>query len=60
MADTALAAKALAEGAYGANASVICSPRGSEIYRLHVVKDNMQDSSTNATHFALIRLRGSQ
>ncbi len=58
MDDTALAAKALASGAYGATASVLCSPRASEIYRLHVVEADMQDSSTNAPHFALIRLRG--
>ena len=53
-ADTALAAKDLAEGKFGASAAVIASRRAAELYKLEVAEPSIQDLKFNFTAFLAV------
>jgi prephenate dehydratase len=55
-ADTALAARLLAEGHYPEGTAVLCSRAAGEQFGLCLIRDAVQDRADNLTEFTLVRL----
>lgn len=54
-ADTALAAKDLAEGVLPDTTAVICRKNAGEMYDLHLIAENIEDNKQNYTTFGLFQ-----
>ncbi len=54
--DTAIGARRLAEGTISDNTAVLCRKNAGELFNLHLVKENLQDSLENFTEFKLYKL----
>ena len=53
--DTAIAARYLSEGTLPENTAVICRRNAGEMFKLHLLHENIEDRSDNMTLFHLLR-----
>lgn len=54
--DTAIAARYLSEGVLSPDTGVLCRRDAGERYGLYLLRENMEDSSKNATEFIMIEI----
>ena len=55
--DTAVAAEMLSDGRLSEDTAVVCRRNAGEMFRLHLVHENIEDMEGNMTEFELLRLR---